>query len=233
MNSIHFKIEGEGQAMVFLHGWGLSMQAMQPLYDAFKTQYKVCIIDLPGFGCSGELESYEDFNDYVNWFIDFIAEHELENPVIVAHSFGCRVAILYAKHYPCRSLILTGAAGIKKPLTLKKKVAVLKYKTLKYLGISKQSGSYDYQHASTFLRKVLVQVVNDDLSSSLQSIQAPTLLLFGDEDQETPLWMGQKMAKLIPTSALIVFEGDDHFAYLHQMKRFIAIIHHFIEGGDI
>lgn len=232
MKAIHFKIEGEGQPMVFLHGWGLSSQTMEPLYEAFKSQYKVCVIDLPGFGISGEIEGYETFDDYLQWFADFLREQELMNPIIVAHSFGCRLAIRYAAENPCCSLVLTGAAGIKKPLTMKKKLAVMKYKLLKQLGKGKQSGSVDYQQASPFLKKVLVQVINEDLSVFLTKIKAPTLLIFGDEDHETPLWMGQKMVKLIPTSAMIIFEGDDHFAYLHQMKRFIAIIHHFIEGGE-
>ena len=229
MNSI---IEGFGQPMILLHGWGLSMQSMEPIFEAFKSNYKVCLLDLPGFGLSNELDDYDNFNDYMQEIINFINQFQLHNPIIIAHSFGARIAIRYASKYPVKLLVLTGAAGIKKPLTLSKKCAVLLFKVKKHLRIHSTRGSIDYQNATPFLRKVLVQVVNQDLSHCLPLISAPTLLVFGDEDNETPVWMGKKMAELIPISALILFEGDDHFAYLHQMNRFISLIHHFIEGSE-
>ena len=52
--------------------------------------------------------------------------------------------------------------------------------------------------------------------------------VWGDKDTETPLWMGQRMEKDIPDSALIVLEGGTHFAYLEQIGRFNAIARSFL-----
>ena len=78
------------------------------------------------------------------------------------------------------------------------------------------------------MRKTFVKVVNYDQSELLKHIKTPTLLLWGDRDTETPLWMGQKMEQDIADSALIVLEGGSHFAYLEQAPRFQAIARQFL-----
>ena len=58
-------------------------------------------------------------------------------------------------------------------------------------------GSEDYRAAGR-LRPTFLRVVNEDLRALLPAIQAPTLLIWGDEDRETPLAQGQLMAQAIP-----------------------------------
>jgi pimeloyl-ACP methyl ester carboxylesterase len=74
-----------------------------------------------------------------------------------------------------------------------------------------------------------VSVVNEDLSKLLKEIQTSTLLIWGDKDDATPLWMGKTMAKNMKDAALIIFEEDDHYAYYHQRVRTIRIIETFIK----
>ena len=77
---------------------------------------------------------------------------------------------------------------------------------------------------------MLVQVVNEDLTPVLEKIKVPVLLIWGECDDQTPLWMGKKMEALIPEACLIVLEQEDHFAYYHQSGRFCAIVSAFLEG---
>ena len=53
--------------------------------------------------------------------------------------------------------------------------------------------------------------------------------IFGENDTETPLWMGKKMETEIPDAGLVIFENDDHFAYLHQWQRFTAVVRAFLK----
>jgi len=89
-------------------------------------------------------------------------------------------------------------------------------------------GSRDYNALDEEMRKTFVKVISLDLTDRLPLIEQPTLLLWGDKDTETPLWMGQKMEKLIPDAGLVVLEGGTHFAYLEQVQRFNAIARHFL-----
>ena len=79
------------------------------------------------------------------------------------------------------------------------------------------------------MRATFVKVVNLDLSDRLSLIRQPVLLLWGDKDTETPLWMGQQMERDIPDAGLVVLEGGTHFAYLEQAARFNMIVKHFLE----
>ena len=88
-------------------------------------------------------------------------------------------------------------------------------------------GSRDYNALDDEMRKTFVKVISLDLTDALPDITVPTLLIWGDQDTETPLWMGRKMEELIPDAGLVVFEGGTHFAYLEQNARFNTITHHF------
>ena len=120
--NIHYEIIGGGNTIVFLHGWGANKDFMQPLVSILSKQYKCVNFDLFGFGMTDEIEDYLSFDHYVEYFHMFLLEHQIEKPILIAHSFGARLAILYAERYPVSALILTGAAGIKAKLTIKKKI---------------------------------------------------------------------------------------------------------------
>ena len=78
------------------------------------------------------------------------------------------------------------------------------------------------------MRKTFVKGVGYDQSALLSHIKNPTLLIWGDRDAETPLWMGQQMEKEIADSGLVVLEGGTHFAYLEQAARFQTIVRQFL-----
>ena len=228
--NIHYQIAGSGRNVILLHGWGQNCTMMNPLQQKLKEHYRVASLDLFGFGESEAIENYDTFDDYVETFHQFVLDHELTDPILIAHSFGARLAIRYALKYSVSAMILTGAAGIKPPLTWQKRWRQTCHKLSRWLPLPKSKGSYDYQHADAFQRKVLVQVVNEDLTPVLEKIKVPVLLIWGECDDQTPLWMGKKMEALMPAACLIVLEQEDHFAYYHQSGRFCAIVSAFLEG---
>jgi pimeloyl-ACP methyl ester carboxylesterase len=74
-------------------------------------------------------------------------------------------------------------------------------------------GSRDYKNAGA-LRGILVKAVNEDATDVASKISNPTLLLWGELDQETPIWIGRKLNELIANSKLIIMPGKDHFPFL-------------------
>ena len=93
-------------------------------------------------------------------------------------------------------------------------------------------GSRDYNALDEEMRKTFVKVINQDLSDLYPRFRSSTLLIWGDSDTETPLWMGRKMEELIPDAGLVVFEGGSHFAYLEQAARFNKIVLQFLKGDE-
>ena len=80
------------------------------------------------------------------------------------------------------------------------------------------------------MRETFVKVVNDDVKPLLAKIKCPVILIFGENDDATPLWMGKELESNLADGALIVFENDDHYAYFHQPQRLLAIVDSFL--GD-
>ena len=86
-------------------------------------------------------------------------------------------------------MVLTGAAGIQAKRGLGYHIRVKTYKLLKKLHAAPAMGSSDYQSASAIMKGVLVASVEDDLSGILKDISTETLLVWGEKDTATPLWM--------------------------------------------
>ena len=70
--------------------------------------------------------------------------------------------------------------------------------------------SSDYRNAGE-LRPTLGKVIEEDLTQYLASIQSKCLLVWGDQDHETPMYCAETMHRLIPRNELVVFPGAGHF----------------------
>lgn len=106
---------GEGPAVLFLHGWGLTARSYAdalPLIAA--TGHRVIAPALPGFGRSDALDEDYSFEALSTWVVDLLDMLDLPEPVaIVGHSFGGAVATATAWHHPARvrALVLVNSIG--------------------------------------------------------------------------------------------------------------------------
>lgn len=234
--------EGQGKDVVCLYGWGQDTRMFEPTLHHLSSKFRVTLPDFPGFGQSQVMESPWGVPDYVDWLKALFTTLKIEKPIIIAHSFGARVALLYASMYPVEKLILTGAAGLRPKRSFAYYLRVYSFKTLKQLkkipGVEglvqpylKQFGSDDYKALDGVLKQSFVKIVNEDLRYTLAKINCPTLLIWGSLDDATPLWMGQVMEKEIKDCGLVIFENDGHYAYWNQLDRFHRIIDVFLKDA--
>ena len=114
--SLFYKRYGNSRkTIIILPGWGDTRKTFNKIIDYFKEKYTIYIIDYPGFGNS----SFPDYDltiyDYTNIIRDFMKELNIINPIIIAHSFGGRIATLLSGYYKeeIDKLILIDIAGIK------------------------------------------------------------------------------------------------------------------------
>lgn len=240
-----FMDEGNGNDVLLLHGWGQNKEMMSLIYEHLKDRFHVWAIDFPGFGESEDPPVAWGVEDYELFLEDFISKNHIVKPLIVAHSFGCRVAIRYAAKNPenVRKMCLTGAAGIRPKHGLDWQIKTKAYKAGKWFlkvtnqtekleEIQKNAGSEDYRNAKGIMKPTFVKVVNDDVSDILKDVKCSTLLVWGEFDTAAPLWMGKQMEKEMPDAGLAIFENDDHWAYWHQPDRFNAVLDIFFKGDE-
>lgn len=223
---------GEGKDIVLLHGWGQNIQMMKPLGDQFCDKYRITILDLPGFGESDEPHDVWTVGDYSDFMESFLKKVGVKKPIMIGHSFGGRVAIRYSARNPIEKLVLFGSPCIRVDEELPMSVKILKklkqLPGLNELGeyMKKYIGSRDYKAASPTMRKILVEVVNEDLSKYAREIEEPTLLIWGEQDTEAPLNDARQLEKIMIDAGLIVLPGT-HYAYLENLSVVTNILNKF------
>jgi pimeloyl-ACP methyl ester carboxylesterase len=92
-------------------------------------------------------------------------------------------------------------------------------------------GSSDYKALSPGMRKTFNLLVNEDIRSCLSRITSPVLLIWGDLDAETPLWMAREMEREIPGASLEVLSGCGHFVYLERYSDFKVLVKRFFSSA--
>lgn len=162
-------------------------------------------------------------------------ELKVEKPVLIGHSFGGKISLLYASKYDVSKLILFGSPFRKeiKKMSIKTKVlkALKKVPVLNKLEeFAKQHiGSTDYKNASPLMRQILVNHVNTDITLDVQKINVPTLIIWGTKDYTVPINEAYELEKLIKDSAVIPYENCTHYAYLENLGQTINVINSFIK----
>ena len=248
--TVYYEQHGStGPQVLILHGWGCDTSFFAPITAALAENMRVTIIDFPGHGKSGRPPEPWGVPEYAEMVRQLMDALHLSPCHIIAHSFGGRVALYLSSHWPqlVGKMIITGGAGLRKPATPEAQKRSQQYQQWKKLcamlkrtrilakpadlladAMRKKYGSPDYNALDEEMRKTFVKVITEDLRPLLPKVQASTLLIWGRNDTETPLWMGETMEQEIPDAGLVVFDGGTHFAYLEQWQRFVAVAKHFL-----
>lgn len=230
---INYTQYGEGKDIVLLHGWGQNIEMMKPIGDNLCSNHRITILDLPGFGESEEPKEVWNIGDYSNMLEEFLNRLDIKKPVIMGHSFGGRIAIRYSANHSIEKLVLFGSPCIRiqeeLPLYVKMLKSAKKLPGLNEFGeyMKKYIGSRDYKAASPMMRKILVNVVNEDLSKYAREIEEPTLLIWGEQDTEAPLKDAKELEKIMIDAGLVVLPGT-HYAYLENLGQVINILNNFL-----
>ena len=235
----------DGLPVLLLHGWGCNRNTWGPLaIDLAASGCEVYAIDFPGHGQTPPPEEAWGTEEY-GYALEAWMEQHTGRCHVIAHSFGVRVALRLFTRRPdlAGRLVFTGGAGLPPKRSAGYYIKVYTYKAAKRLttlpglkGLStrmqRNAGSADYKALEGVMRAVFVKAVNEDLAPLLPQLQVPTLLVWGDHDAETPLWMGKRMEQDILDAGLVVFENAGHYAHLEQYARFLAIIQRFLLKED-
>jgi len=141
--------------------------------------------------------------------------------VVVAHSFGGRVAVHLAQRHPelVKSLVLTGVPLLKLTKPAKPALGFRVLKALAKVGLVSKArmeaerhkrGSADYRAAQGVVRDIFVRLVNEDYREQLAAITVPVRMVWGENDTSAPADAGEAASKLIATATFRVVPGAGH-----------------------
>lgn len=222
--------------IVLLHGWGQNIQMMQPIGDNLSKNNRIIIIDLPGFGASEEPKEVWSLYDYVCCVHDLLKSLKVEKPILMGHSFGGKISLLYASQHKVKKLVVFASPFKKEVKTLSFKTKILK-ELKKVPGINKLEkfakkhiGSTDYRQASELMRKIMVEHVNLDITDEVKKIDCPTLIVWGTEDEAVSISDAYELESIINDAGVVKYEGCTHYAYLEKLDQTISVLNCFLGG---
>ena len=194
----------------------------------------ILIIDLPGFGESSEPTYPWSLDDYVESVRKVVLKEHIKNPIVMGHSFGGKIAILYAAKYDAKKLVLFAPPiNHNHKVSMKSKIlkSIKKLPMMDKIGEKMKShmGSTDYRNASPIMREILVNHVNTDIYDKLDDIKASTLIIWGEEDAAVNPSVAYEIESKIKDSGVVMLPGT-HYAYLENLNRVVSILESFLEG---
>ena len=80
------------------------------------------------------------------------------------------------------------------------------------------------------MKQTFVNVVNEDLCVYAKNINSKTLIVWGEKDKDTKIFMAKKLHKLIFLSELVFIKGAGHFSFLDKKEDFVIILDTFLKN---
>lgn len=208
--------------IIFIHGWGGNENSLYNLASLFKHKYECHLLCLSGF--DEELKKEYDVNDYVEEISNYILVNKIDNPIIIGHSFGGKLAFFLKLKNP--NLIIIGIAPSirKNPFSFKIFFKIKLYKLLKLFHFKIPNclkGSKDYQNSKGYLKKTFLNVHHKYLTNyELNKIENALIIGFKNDKE-----VNYKVLKKISNQKIkfILLEGN-HFGFNESLLNVYHII---------
>jgi pimeloyl-ACP methyl ester carboxylesterase len=228
----------DAPAVILIHGFGASLQTWDAWVPALATRHRVITFDLPGSGLSAP-DPKGDYSDTrsIELLLALMDRLGLQRASLIGHSIGGRIAWTFAARHPERvdKLVLVAPDGFASPgfeygkapqvpafLKLMRYVfpkALLRmnlapaYARPDTLTDALVNRYYDLMLApgarEAMLERMQQTVLVDPLPL-LATIQAPTLLLWGEGDAMIPFANSADYLKVLPHARIVALPGVGH-----------------------
>ena len=228
---IHYKFVKKSDSVVnvFLHGWDRDLKDFDKITHALNRAY--LSLDFPPFGLSGKVADWSVYT-YAYMVVSLCRYLKIKKINLIGHSFGGRIAIIISAMDKelVNKLVLIDSAGMKPKRGIRYRIKLLNYKLRRKMGLSIEGyGSPDYKKLDDDMKKIFNNIVNTHLEDTAKLIKCKTLIIFGSDDQQTPLYMAKRLNKLISDSRLIIMKNCAHFCFLERPIMFHEILSKFLK----
>ena len=256
---VRYLDRGEGPAVVFLHGFGSSLESWAEVLPEIQRDHRVIALDLKGFGWSGRPEGDYSPAAQAKLVYELLDELGVDQTAIVAHSWGSSVALKMALMEPdrVRRLALYGswvyadqlptsfywarANGIGEALygvfydqLPNEKLAAAFYDrselTQEYVDYVKKLLDRPGTKAAALAATRGQRFAQ--LEEQYPKVDQPTLLLWGREDNVARLQYGERLVRDLPNAELTVYPRCGHFPMREAAESSTRDLAAFLSGGE-
>lgn len=252
--NLFYKIKGQGEPVLFLHGLGSSTIDWEHQIPYFAKNYQTITVDTRGHGQSDKPSSPYSIALFTEDIAKFIQSSAIETQRvhIVGISMGGMVALQLAVSYPelVKSIVVvnSGADFTLKNLSIKyqylKRNIIVKLVGMRKMGEVLANKLFpDEQFAETrelfanrwatndkkaYLNSMRA-IVNWTVEDKLDKITCPTLILAADQDY-SPIEQKKALAKAIENAELVIISNSRHATPIDQKDKFNNTVGEFLKG---
>jgi pimeloyl-ACP methyl ester carboxylesterase len=237
---IHYETAGDGFPLVLLHGIGSNSRSWRRQLAALSSEFKVIAWDAPGYGRSSDPSGKPSMQFYAERLHDFLSTLELSRVFLLGHSTGGVVAQEFYRMYPecVRALILADTRSLGDRAVLEHRLHSIRTMSPAQIAeerapklLSRRAPVDLVQEVRSIMSEVRLAgyefaaraLAESDTREVLRNLHTPALLIWGSEDEITPLWK-----ETPPGVRLEIIPDAGHLCYIEQPDRFNAIVREFL-----
>ncbi|MDC0610021.1 pimeloyl-ACP methyl ester esterase BioH [Vibrio sp.] len=243
-NDIYWQVDGIGNDIVFLHGWGMNGAVWESMTEMLKTDFRVHVIDLPGYGNSANTPAIS-FDE----LIEKVLLNAPKNAIWVGWSLGGLVASKIALDYPeyvCKLVTVASSPkfaassdwrGIQPTvltdftaqLTENFQLTIERFMALQAMGSPTARNDVKQLKSAVLSRPQphpdallagLAMLENIDLRESLSGLTVPMLRMYGRLDGLVPVKVAKVLDNLWPESQSVTFSQSSHAPFITEANEF-------------
>ncbi|MCS7027237.1 MAG: alpha/beta hydrolase [Bacteroidia bacterium] len=241
LDEVQYIDEGSGPVLLLLHGLFGALSNWADVVEEFRKDYRVIIPMMPIYQVNLDDLSVETLADYIAMFVDKMGLKDLS---VMGNSLGGHVGLVYTLEHPekVKTLILTGSSGL---FESGMGGSFPKRSSMEYIKERVEYTFYDPKTATQELVDEVFEIVNNpkkairiikiaraaqrhNLRVEIRTIQCPTLLIWGLNDNITPPEVAHEFHRLIPNSELYFIDHCGHAPMMERPKEFNAYLRKFL-----
>ena len=241
--NIAFKTQGNGKAIVLLHGFLESMKIWDDMVNELSSDYQVITIDLPGFGMSDSFDSIhtmEFMADIVNRLLDFLG---IDKCILVGHSMGGYIALSFAEKFPekLKGLVIfhshAKADTSETKTNRERAIEVIASDKGRFIlnfipnlfapdNVEKHKEQIDklIKYSANFSKKGIIAAIEgmkhrDDKTHVLKNAAFPILFIIGKLDPRVPFQDVMKQVSMPQHSELLLLSNVGHMGFIEAKEK--------------
>jgi pimeloyl-ACP methyl ester carboxylesterase len=222
---VEWHVVGGGSPLVCIHGLGGSSRWWLPVLPELAAEHEMHLIDLPRFSMFSDFEP----DDASEWLEQWLEAAGLEAPSLMGHSLGGLLAAELAARIELDRLVLVAPAGLPTGRSaIEELIALVNALRQTDSAFLARIGVDVLRWGPEALWRGMRYVFDADLTAQLELIEAPTLLVWGEEDDLVPVAQAETWQQAIPDARLVVLPETAHIPMVESPDAFADAVLEFL-----
>ena len=228
---VRWRSIGSGPPLVLVHGLAGSWRWWRPVLPALAREHHVHLLDLPGFGRIPGVKRF-DLDSALDWLARWAQAAAIGPADVVGHSLGALLCARLAARHPqaVRRLVLVAPTGIpgRTPFAATGPLLrALLASRPSFLALLVRDAA---RSGPVTITSAAFALLTADIRSDLASVEAPVLVLLGENDPLVPRRDAEEIARAVPHASIRIVEGAGHVPMSDRPEAFSRELLQFLRG---